>query len=476
MRWYGQLAVVAVLGAAGYGGWTAYKEGRLGSVPLIGGYLAKLTGSDSSASAAAPTAPPTVVDVDTVRTGRVLESREAVGTVRAYESIMVTVKGSGVVEKISFEEGQKVRAGDILVALDADERRADIEQAIAETRRATALRDETRVRLDRAIALRRTGAGTEAQVEDLSAQVKTLESAIASADARRKAAEARLEDLVVRAPFAGRLGTRSVSLGAYLSPGTRITTLDDLSRVRLDFSVPENILARVEIGQTVRALSAAFGKRSFEGKVSVIDPRVDPVTRAVRLTAEFNNPDEALRPGMFLAVALEVRFKDDAIVVPEEAIVGEGLRHLIFVVKDNVVERRVVRIGQRQEGRIEIVDGLKVGETIIVRGVQRVRPGVTVDPRPVSESAPAPLAAPAAEGAPAVAAPASPPSSAAGGSAASIPAQAPAAEAKARAPAQGVVPAAQAKPQKALGSTASAERRGRPGRVFGYPRQGAAAR
>ena len=96
------------------------------------------------------------------------------------------------------------------------------------------------------MALRRTGAGTEAQVEDLTAQVKTLESAIASAEARRKAAEARLDDLIVRAPFDGRLGTRSVSLGAYVSPGTRITTLDDLSRVRLDFAVPENVLDRAE--------------------------------------------------------------------------------------------------------------------------------------------------------------------------------------------------------------------------------------
>src|SRR3954471_1206342 len=394
MRWYGQLAVVAVLGAAGYGGWTAYKEGRLGSVPLIGGYLAKLTGSDSSATASTPQAMPTPVDVDTVATGRILETREAVGTVRALESIMVTVKGSGVVEKISFEEGQKVKAGDILVALDADERRADIEQAMAETRRATAQRDETRVRLDRAIALRRTGAGTEAQVEDLSAQVKTLESAIASAEARRKAAEARLEDLVVRAPFAGRLGTRSVSLGAYVTPGMRITTLDDLSQVRLDFAVPENILAQLNIGQTVRAVSAAFGKRVFEGKVAVIDPRVDAVTRSVRLTAEFPNADEALPPGMFLSVALEVTVKNDAVVVSEEAVVGEGLRHLIFVVKDNMVERRVVRIGQRQEGPVEIVDGLKPGEIVVVRGVQRVRPGQAVDPKPIGAEAPAAEAPP----------------------------------------------------------------------------------
>jgi membrane fusion protein (multidrug efflux system) len=393
MRWYGQLAVIAVLGAAGYGGWVAYKDGSLARAPVIGEYIARFSGQAPAASTGRQ-GPPIVVDVDSVKTGRVVEVREAVGTVRAFESIIVTVKGAGTIEEISFQEGQKVKAGDVLVRLDSDERRADIEQAKAETRRATAQRDELRVRLERATALRRTGAGTEAQVEDLSAQVKTLESAIASADARRKAAEARLEDLVIRAPFDGRLGMRSVSLGAYVSPGTRITTLDDLSRVRLDFAVPENVLARLSVGQTVRAVSAAFGQRVFEGKVSLIDPRVDPVTRTVRLTAEFPNPDEALKPGMFLAVALEVTVKNDAVIVPEEAIVGEGLRHLIYVVKDKVVERRVVRIGQRQEGRVEIVDGVKPGETIIVRGVQRVRPGQSVDPKPISAEAPAAEAAP----------------------------------------------------------------------------------
>src|SRR5215216_2098231 len=386
MRWYGQLALVAVLGGAGFGGWLAHKNGTLARLPLVGGYAARFAGQGAT-SAAAPQAAPTVVDVDTVRTGRVVELRDAVGTVRAYESITVTVKGSGIVEEISFQEGQKVKFGDVLLRLDSDERRADIEQAKAETRRATALRDELKVRLDRAMALNRTGAGTVAQVEDLTAQVRTLESAIASA-------EARLEDLIVRAPFNGRLGTRSVSLGAYVTPGMRITTLDDLSQVRLDFAVPENILAQLNIGQTVRAVSAAFGQRVFEGKVAVIDPRVDPVTRSVRLTAEFPNPDEALKPGMFLSVALEVSVKNDAVIVSEEAIVGEGLRHLIYVVKDNMVERRVVRIGQRQQGRVEIVDGLKPGEIVVVRGVQRVRPGQAVDPKPVSAEAPAAEAPP----------------------------------------------------------------------------------
>lgn len=381
MRARGQLVLVAILGAAGYAGWYAYKTGTLAQVPGLASYAPAAPGA---AQPAAPQAPPPVVEVDAVRTAAIVETREAVGTVRALESIVVTAKAPGTVQAITFEEGARVKAGDELLRLEADERTADIEQATAESRRAMAQRDETRVRLDRAVALRRTGAGTEAQVADLSAQVATLDSAIASANARRKAAEARLDDLTVRAPFAGRLGGRAVSVGAYVSPGTRITTLDDLSRVRLDFSVPENILGTLKIGRVVRAQSAAFGERVFEGRVTLVDPRIDPVTRTAKLTAEFPNPDEALKPGMFLSVALEVTNKPNAVVVPEEAIVGEGLRHLVFVVKNDVVDRRVVRIGQRQNLAVEILEGVKPGETIVVRGVQRVRPGMTVQPRPLT--------------------------------------------------------------------------------------------
>jgi len=395
MRVIGQLVVIAVLGTAGYGGWYAHKEGYLAQVPVVGPSIAKLipqpAAGDPGRAGGGPGGrgqggqggPAPVVEVDTVKTGRVVETREAVGTVRAFESITVSAKVAGIVERIEFQEGQKVRAGDLLVSLDTQERRADIEAAVAESRRASAQRDEVGTRLDRAQTLRRSGAGTEAQVDDLAAQVRTLESAIASAEARRKAAEVRLDDLIVRAPFPGRVGTRSVSLGAYVAPGTRLTTLDDLSKVRLDFSVPENLLGRLKEGQVVKATSAAYRDRSFEGKVSVIDPRVDPVTRTIRLTAEFPNPDESLRPGMFLSVGLEVTSNDNAVVVPEEAVVSEGLRHVVYPVKDNKVERRVIRIGQRQNGRVEVVEGLQPGETIVVLGVQRIRPGATVNPRPV---------------------------------------------------------------------------------------------
>src|SRR3712207_6114775 len=180
MRWAGQLAVVAVLGVTGYAGWYAYRGGDLAQIPGLSAYAPAAPGGTPQQ---APQAPPPVVDVDTVRTAAIVETREAVGTVRAFESIVVTAKAPGTVQAITFEEGARVKAGDELLRLDADERRADIEQATAEMRRAMAQRDETRVRLERATALRRTGAGTEAQVADLSAQIATLESAIASATA-----------------------------------------------------------------------------------------------------------------------------------------------------------------------------------------------------------------------------------------------------------------------------------------------------
>jgi membrane fusion protein (multidrug efflux system) len=313
MRWYGQLAVIAVLGGAGYGGWYAWKEGHLHRAPYVGEYVAKVVplppgapGPGGPAPGASGGAPgggrggpqgPATVEVELVRTGRVIETRDAVGTVRAFESITVQAKVPGVVQEIAFREGQVVNANDVLVRLDAEERRAEVESALAETRRAVAQRDELNVRLERAIALRRTGAGTEAQVADLTAQLKALESAIAAAEARRKAAEARLEDLVIRAPFGGRLGTRSVSLGAYVQPGTRITTLDDLTKVRLDFAVPENLLNQLRPGQVVRARSAAFGERTFDGRVSVIDPRIEPTTRSVRLTGRVREPGRGAEAG-----------------------------------------------------------------------------------------------------------------------------------------------------------------------------------
>ncbi len=336
-----------------------------------------------------------VVEVVTLSTGPVIEMSESVGTTRAFESVTIASKVAGNVEKIAFTEGQSVKAGDVLIELDVAERKADLEAARAAIQTARAQREEVLQKYERAQQLRRAGAGTEALVADLTLQLRTVETTVAAAEARERAAAARLDDYIVRAPFAGRVGLRQVSLGAFVDTKVTITTLDDVSRIRLDFAIPEPLLARVKIGAQVNAQSVAFQSRTFNGVVAAVDTRIDPVTRSVKLMAVIENSDLALKPGMFLTVALEVARRDNAVIAPEEAIVAEGPRQVAYVVgKDNRVERRVVLIGQRSFGKVEITEGLQAGETIVARGIQRVRNGLVVQPKPLS-GPPAAGAAPA---------------------------------------------------------------------------------
>lgn len=402
MRVPRQIAVVAVLGGAVALGWFYWS----GKAPAPGAQAPQAQGQQ--AGAPRPGAPggapggaqrgpggpggPVVVEVVTLGTGPVIEMSESVGTTRAFESVSLASKVSGIVEKISFTEGQAVKAGDVLVELDIAERKADLEAARAAIQTARAQREETNQKFERAQQLRRAGAGTEALVADLTLQLRTVETTIAAAEARERSAAARLDDYYVRAPFDGRVGFRQVSLGAFLDTKVIITTLDDVSRIRLDFAIPEPLLSRIRSGAVVNARSVAFADRVFAGQVTAVDTRIDPVTRSVKLMAVIENGDLALKPGMFLTVALEVARRENAVIAPEEAIVSEGPRQVAYVVKDNRVERRVVIVGQRMFGKVEIAEGLKAGEVIVARGIQRVRNGIQVQPRP--------LAAPAAGAAP----------------------------------------------------------------------------
>jgi membrane fusion protein, multidrug efflux system len=350
---------------------------------------------------------PPVVETVVVSTGVITDVAEAVGTTRAFESVAIASKIAGVVESIKFNEGANVVAGQELLRIDSAERLADLEANRAAITQEEAKRNELRTKLDRAIQLRRSGAGTEALVDDLTAQVKTSDSAIQNAKAKERASKARLDDAVVQAPFAGRVGIRQISLGAYLDTRTVITTLDDITKLRVDFQVPENLSARLRQGAAVDTRSSAHGLRSFKGEVAVIDTRIDPVTRSVKLTAIVPNADLALRPGMFMNVALEVARRENAVLIPEEALVGEGPLQLAFVIKDNRVERRIVKTGQREAGKVEITEGLQAGEAIVVRGLQRVRGGMTVNARPLGSAPAAPGSASPPRSQPQAAAPAS---------------------------------------------------------------------
>lgn len=431
MRPIYQMALIGACIAGGYVAavnWDAVKPHLPSAVTaLVSGSAAPVAGTPGRPAApggGGAGAPPPVVEVLPVGTGTVVETVEAVGTTRAFESITVTSKVAGLIEALTFDEGQTVVAGQELVRMDGAERQADLEAARAQIAQEEAKRNELRTKLERAIALRRSGAGTEAQADDLTAQVKTSDSAVQAAISRERAAQARLNDIVIRAPFTGRVGVRQVSPGAYLESKTVVTTLDDVSRIRIDFSVPENLIARLGVGSTVAVQAPAFGARKFPGTVSVVDTRIDVITRAVKMTALIENPDGTLRPGMFMNVGLEVARRENAILVPEEALVGEGPLQLAFVVKDGRIERRVLTIGQRQEGKVEVVAGVSPGETLVVRGVQRVRAGIQVNVRPLGAPAVAPsAAAPQASASPASASPvsASPAAAPSGGGAVLIP-------------------------------------------------------
>ncbi len=356
MRAVTQVAILALLGGAGTA-WHIYGE-QWGVTPPLQMLGLSQPAAPGAARGGGPGGPVGVV-VQPVRVAPVVERVESVGTVRAREAVIITSKVAGMVESIRFTEGQRVEAGEALVQLDAAALRAELDQA-------RALLDDARNQLVRARQLQ-PGATIAAQ------RLETLEALARQADGRVRQAEARLEELRVTAPFAGRVGLRQVSPGALIQPGTAITTLDDTAKVRVEFSVPEVHLARIRVGSGVRARSTAYGERRFSGTVAVIDTRIDPATRSMRVISEFDNADEALRPGLFLTVELVLEERERALLVAEEAIDPVGDRAFVFVVRDGRARRQEVQLGLRLPGEVEVRQGLNAGEPVVVRGIQRLR-------------------------------------------------------------------------------------------------------
>jgi membrane fusion protein (multidrug efflux system) len=286
---------------------------------------------------------------------------EALGTARANESIEIRPLVSQQIVAIRFEEGERVEAGRVLVELQSAEARADVASARATLAESTS-------QLQRARKLYETKAVSTSELDQRLTRRDADKAAL-------DAAEARLADTQVSAPFAGVLGLRNVSLGSYVTPDVVITTLDDTDPIKLDFAVPETVLARLEPGLSIVAKSAAWPGVDFAGRVESIDTRVDPVSRTLTVRALIPNAEARIRPGMFLTVTL---LRDDvrALVIPETAIVPERSRRFVFVVgPDDTVERREVKTGRRSPGLVEVTGGLSAGDLVVVEGTQKVIPG-----------------------------------------------------------------------------------------------------
>lgn len=285
---------------------------------------------------------------------------EAVGTARANESVEVTSKASNTITAIRFEEGDRVRKGTVLVELDGAEARASLAEA-----EAALAESENNFKRSRNLYTQ--------QALSVS-QLDLIEATLKANQARVDVAKARLADTIIRASFDGNTGFRRVSVGSLVSPGTVITTLDDASLIKLDFTVPETYLYVLQKNLPVQAATAGLPGRDFKGKVTQIDSRVDPVSRSIAVRAELPNPKGELRPGMFMTVKLQGEVRP-ALLIPEDAIVPEQGRTFVFVVENGEASRREVKLGKRRPGQVEVLDGLAEHERVVVEGTHNLRDG-----------------------------------------------------------------------------------------------------
>jgi membrane fusion protein (multidrug efflux system) len=351
---------------------------RLFGVILVAGGMAavwlglearlKSRGAAAGGPGAAAAGPARVV-VFAVKEVEFADDLEALGTVAAAESAEISAKVTETVEELLFEDGQAVEEGDVLARLSAQEVLAGLEGARA------SLAEHER-ELGRLRGLVKDGAAPAARLDE-------RETLAEVARRRIQEGEARMEDRVIRAPFSGRVGLRRISPGALVAPGTVLVTLDKLDTVRLDFQVPEVFLPGVTPGMTVEARSPAWPGRVFEGAVSQLDSRVDPVSRAVTVRAELKNEDLALRPGMLMTVRAR-QAPRQALIAPERALTGLGRRQFVYVVraeKDGAgasVEQVEVTLGSRRPGFVEITAGVAAGDLLVTDGAMGLRSGDAV--------------------------------------------------------------------------------------------------
>jgi membrane fusion protein (multidrug efflux system) len=298
-----------------------------------------------------------------VADARFIDSIDAVGTARANEQVTLSAPVTERIVSLNFDDGQYVSRGQVIAVLAQGQQTAQLAEAGARSQ-------EARQQLARINQLKANGFATNSAVD--------TQVALAAA-AAAKAAEARasINDRVVRAPFSGWVSLRNISAGAVVGAGTPIATISDISRIKLDFPVPETLLPQLRVGMTIGVIASAYPNAPFSGTIATIDPVLNPETRAVTVRAVLGNADRRLKPGMLLNVHIEARARTVPS-VPELSVVGEGADSYVFTLDGNKAKRVTVKTGLRQGGRVEILSGLKPGERVVTEGVVKITDGQRV--------------------------------------------------------------------------------------------------
>jgi membrane fusion protein (multidrug efflux system) len=309
------------------------------------------------------------VEVSDVRPQVVRDQFRALGSIESDDIIQVVSELNATVTRLPFVEGSPVGAGDLIAQLD--------DRAIrAEAERADAQRDQARANLDRAQALFDQRAVPQQGLDDARTAFKV-------AEANASLARTRLDKTRIRAPFAGVIGTRRVSVGAYLREGDVITELARVDEMKVTFSAPERFLSALRPGVAVEVTTPALPGEGYRGRLSVVNPIVDPQSRTVELVARIPNPGRRLRPGLSANVAVTFAERQKALAVSDEAVFAEGDQSFVYVVQpDSTVAKTPVRLGTRDSMRVEIVAGLEPGQRVVRAGHQKLFPGAKVMPVP----------------------------------------------------------------------------------------------
>jgi membrane fusion protein (multidrug efflux system) len=318
----------------------------------------------TSAPTAAPTQKTLRVRAHRVVSSQLTERLATTGTVRANEEVEIVSEISGKISDFHFKEGSAVAAGQLLLKIDDSELLADRQRALYRVELAERAEARQQQLLDDGVISSETYDVALGELNVLRAELQLI--------------EAQLLKTEIRAPFSGIIGLRWVSPGSYLSPQTRIASLNDLDPVKLDFSVPERYSALMKVGDEMSFRVEGF-ERAFPGTIYAIEPSVDAATRSLRVRARCPNSDGALIPGVFANVDLVLRSISDALTVPSIAVIPELGGKKVFVFEDGAAQPRTVETGIRSESVVQVTSGLKEGDVVIVSGLMQLQPGLEVE-------------------------------------------------------------------------------------------------
>jgi membrane fusion protein (multidrug efflux system) len=360
---YVTVAVVGIAAASGAAWWIQNKPGA-GNPEVTAGGAPSVVAPQAGASAAGA-ARPAAVEVARVELARLTDDTQAVGSLRSRQGVVLRPEVSGRITQLNFRDGERVRKGQLLVQFDDQLPAAQLKQSQAEL----------------SIAIANHKRNQELLAQNFVSQRSVEESAanLEVAQAKLALAQATLARLKVMAPFDGIAGIRTVNQGDYLKDGADIVNIEDIDAVYVDFRLPERFQSKVRKGQSATIDLDALPGRKFTALIQAVDPLVDANGRSVGVRGCIDNRQLQLRPGMFARVAVVFGVRDNAKVVPEEAIVPQGQKAYVIKVvdgpeKDSKLSQRVeVKVGIRRPGRVEIVEGLNEGDTVVIAGQQRIQ-------------------------------------------------------------------------------------------------------